>query len=81
MFEIAGLASALLLAGSTAPADAGANTAKPEDKLICRKYLETGSLVKSKRVCHTRADWARINDAARKNGEELQDARNGTRGN
>ena len=62
--------------GAAAPVET-----KPPEKLICRRYAETGSLVKTKRVCHTRGDWARIHDGARRNLEELQMPRNGVNGN
>jgi len=42
-------------AAQTAPAPA------PE-KPICRSFAETGSLVKKRRVCHTKAEWARLNE-------------------
>ncbi|QJU59657.1 hypothetical protein HL653_19555 [Sphingomonas sp. AP4-R1] len=40
-------------------------TDKPEkagdagDRMICKKFIETGSLVKGKRVCMTKAGWER----------------------
>lgn len=80
MLEVAGMAAALMLAGSSTSATA-AEQVRPADKLICRRMAETGSLVRKKRVCHTQGEWARISDAARKNTQDLQDARNGTQGN
>jgi len=47
-------------------------TPKPQDKIICKRYLETGSLVKSTKVCHTRREWSRLNDEARKDAEDMQ---------
>lgn len=81
MLEIAGMVAALMLAGTSASAATAAEQVRPADKLICRRMAETGSLVRKKRVCHTQGEWARISDAARKNTQELQDARNGTQGN
>ncbi|HEV7233551.1 MAG TPA: hypothetical protein VGN36_04845 [Sphingorhabdus sp.] len=56
-----------LQATGTAPAtEPTAST----DKVVCKKFEVTGSLVKKKRVCHRQSEWARINqrdnDAARK---------------
>ena len=31
-------------------------------QMICRKDKETGSLVRSKKTCHTKAQWAYIDD-------------------
>jgi hypothetical protein len=47
---------AMLASGTTAPASRAA------DEVICKKFEVTGSLVKKRRVCHTRAEWAKIND-------------------
>ena len=43
---------------------AGAPAAPEPEKMICRRYAETGSLVKKRRVCHTAKEWARIGDLA-----------------
>ena len=55
---------AMLASGTTA-----ANP-READELVCKKFEVTGSLVKKKKVCHTRAEWKKINerdqDAARK---------------
>lgn len=85
MIVLNGLAVALLAAATPAATPAARPTlvtpAQPPEKLTCRRYTQIGSLVKSKRVCHTKADWERIADGARRNTAELQDARNGTNGN
>lgn len=58
------LTTALLLA--MAPADESKNTAmsadQPVAKRICRKQIETGSLVKGKRLCFTAKQWQKIAD-------------------
>jgi hypothetical protein len=65
------LASALLLpAAAPAPApapqrDAAERAADKGDKLICKRFLETGSLVRGYRVCKTKRDWERERDALR----------------
>lgn len=57
----------LLLAGApdATPANTAAPVEKPEDKKICRKEVETGSLIKGKKVCMTAKQWQRLADANR----------------
>lgn len=63
--------TSLLLAGapeaSAAPANAAeaAPVQKPEEKKICRKDIETGSLIKGKKICYTAKQWQKIADANR----------------
>lgn len=33
--------------------------ADPLDRVVCKKFLETGSLVKGTRVCKTKREWER----------------------
>jgi hypothetical protein len=56
--------SALLAAGAPAMAeqpkrDAPEKVADSGDKMICKRFTETGSLVKSYRTCKTKAEWER----------------------
>lgn len=60
-------ASFLLLAmlADSAPAAAAAATAKPitvapEDKVICRREPIIGTLARTRKECHTKAEWERI---------------------
>jgi hypothetical protein len=52
---------------------AAAQTRKDTDKVsdaakpICKRFLETGSLVKGYRVCKTKAEWDRERDNIRNN--------------
>ncbi len=58
------LVSGLLLAA--APEAAATPTAdKPEEKKICRKQIETGSLIKGKKMCFTAKQWQQLSDNAR----------------
>jgi hypothetical protein len=41
------------------------------DKLICRRQVMTGSLVKSTRRCLTRAQWSRLSDQGRRDAENI----------
>jgi len=38
---------------------ASANSQASRDRIICRRFLRTGSLVDSYRTCKTRAEWDR----------------------
>ena len=52
--------SSALFAQAQTPAAAPA--APAEEKLSCRYYRQTGSIMPGKRICHTKAEW-RIIDA------------------
>jgi hypothetical protein len=38
---------------------------RPEEKKICRKQVETGSLIKGKKICFTAKQWQKLADANR----------------
>jgi hypothetical protein len=66
------IAALALLAGSPALAQSEkANTPDPKDKVICKKFMETGSLVKGYRTCKTRSQWQLERDAQREKGEKM----------
>ena len=44
---------------------------KDPNYMRCRKIQVTGSLVKKERICKTNAEWARANEDAQKNVEDL----------
>lgn len=64
---IASLASA---AAAELPRREVENSADPRDKVICKRYVETGSLVRSYRTCRTKADWDRQRDIARQTSNQ-----------
>ena len=43
----------------------------PNAEMICRRIKDTGSLVKSKKTCHTRSQWSFIADENRRLGRQL----------
>lgn len=43
----------------------------PGAEMICRKVKETGSLVKSKKTCHTKSQWSYIDDQNQRLGRQL----------
>ena len=58
--------TSLLLAGAPDAATSDApRTDKPVEKKICRKDIETGSLIKGKKICYTAKQWQKLADANR----------------
>lgn len=65
-----GLLALTLLADASAAAPK--TVAKDdENKLICRRELVTGSLVKANRRCHTRKEWMRMADDTRRDTDAM----------
>lgn len=52
--------TAAMLASTAQAAPTVTPPAAPE-KMICRRFGVTGSLVKKRKVCYTKAQWARLN--------------------
>ncbi len=46
-------------------ADAGEKSADAGDKVICKKFLETGSLVRGYKTCKTKREWEHERDDLR----------------
>ena len=73
------LAAALALALPAAavaqetPAAPAPAPAAPEKKQ-CRLYGQTGSIMPGKRVCHTKAEWASIDQANGTTARDMSDA-------
>lgn len=72
-FSTAGMAAEPAPAAAPAPAATAAKN-DPELKMICRRDTETGSLVKSKKTCHTKAQWAYIDDTNQAFSRDLVDS-------
>jgi predicted transglutaminase-like cysteine proteinase len=70
-------AIALLTAGAAAAqTPPAAEPAKPavmdkSQEIVCRRDAEVGSLIKRKRTCHTRAQWAAIQDRNQEVGRSM----------
>jgi hypothetical protein len=45
--------------------DASEKAADASDKVVCKKFLDTGSLVKGTRICKTKAEWQHSRDDVR----------------
>lgn len=60
----AGITASMVLAVMAVAAEPAAPppAVDPAKQTVCRKDLETGSLVRSKRTCHTKAQWTYIDD-------------------
>lgn len=74
------LAASLLLASIAISAETPpppAPNADPMQQTVCRRQLETGSLVRSKKTCHSRAQWAYIDDANQDAARKLVDDNTG----
>ena len=41
------------------PADLGEKASDDKDKMICKRFLETGSLISSHRTCKPKREWER----------------------
>jgi hypothetical protein len=59
-------------AAAAAPAQSAEDAAKDkQNEIICRKTQETGSLVKVKKTCHTRSQWAYIEQENKRMGQDF----------
>ena len=70
------------LSGAVAAADPNAATAAPaasadDQRIICRKTLETGSLVKRNKQCFTKAEWDKVYAAQREGNQKMFDGLSG----
>ncbi len=77
MFTL-GISSAAAAADPAPPAPAAVTPASDSDqRMICRRDLETGSLVKIKKTCHTREQWRYIDDVNGRTARDLVEAGTG----
>jgi len=63
--SLAGQAVADPAPAASAPSDA--------NKVICKKTLETGSLVRKTKQCFTKAEWDQIAEVQRRGNEKMVD--------
>ena len=71
MAFVAAMSLAAPAFAQTAPATDSATPKPVKEKKICRREAQAGSILGGTSVCHTKADWAKI-DAA--NGRNADDA-------
>jgi hypothetical protein len=63
----------IVLALQSAPAAVAPTETPPAEKKVCKRVVETGSLVKGKKVCMTRKEWNAVADNARQQGQDMQE--------
>ncbi len=68
------------IAGEPTKTDDREKSADKADKMICKRFLETGSLVKGYRQCKTKRDWEREREAIRSAGRSGSCAAEGLTG-
>ena len=71
---------AVMLQSAPTPVPAAAAKANPAEQKVCRKYVETGSLVRVTKVCRTRAEWRRTEEDAKAEGLQMQNNPNPNQG-
>lgn len=62
-----------LLASPPADAVTPGPQANGEEKRVCKRQVDTGSLVRASKICRTKAEWQRAYAAARSEGANMQD--------
>ena len=67
----------MALSSGAAPVADGASAAKPahstgDNEIICRKWLEIGSLVNKKKQCFTKAQWDEISESQQRGVQRLR---------
>jgi hypothetical protein len=72
---------ALMSQSATATATPAAKPVDPKDKVTCRRYVETGSLIKGRKECHTRREWDLLAEGAQREGERMTQRISTERGN
>jgi hypothetical protein len=72
------VSTGLLALAMMADAATTAAPVDPMEKVICRRFTETGSLAKTKRVCLTKREWVAADEKGRKFAEEV--VRDGNKG-
>jgi hypothetical protein len=67
MIFILGVAATAAGAAHAAPVATGgsARAADPRSRIVCRRFVRTGSLVDGYRTCKTRAEWDREHENVR----------------
>ena len=73
MVRIAMVAVATLMLASPALADDSKRDKPADEKLICKKETQIGSLARVRKQCFTKAEWDRIAVANRTLSDDLVD--------
>jgi hypothetical protein len=67
------LAMPMMAAASAETAAPRATDALDDTKLVCRKTLETGSMVRKKKQCFTLREWDQIAETQRRGNQKMFD--------
>ncbi|CAN5643307.1 hypothetical protein BH10PSE14_BH10PSE14_00630 [soil metagenome] len=67
-FLVVSLLMASDVNAQSTPTGGASQSTDPQEKIVCKRFIETGSLVKGYRVCKTKRDWARAREALRATG-------------
>lgn len=73
MFALAGLALAGPAVAADTPGAAQASNTNGDDRIICRKTAEIGSLVRKKKECYTKAEWDKVAETHQRGARRLQE--------
>jgi hypothetical protein len=76
MLFTSALVLAMMADTATPTATPAVDPKKDPNKMICRREVEIGSLVKTRRTCHTRKEWSEMADAARRDAYTLRERSN-----
>ena len=73
MLALAGTALVGPVAAADTPGAAQAMSAAGDNRIICRKTAEIGSLVRKKKECYTKAEWDKIAEVHQRGARRLQE--------
>ncbi len=74
-FKMMALAAAVSFTLPLAAQTGDSTTATPKkEKKVCRRLEQTGSFLGSRPICHTKAEWAQIDEANNSNAGKALDA-------
>lgn len=68
---ILSIVSAALLA-SASPTAVAASEAPAAEKKVCKRQKQIGSMVRTKKICRTKAEWSEAEAQARQDMGEIQ---------
>lgn len=75
LFALCAVTAAAAAGAGAADAMAKSKAKADPNKVVCRNVSESGSRLKSKRVCHTNAQWAEIRREAKEQIDQIQNNR------
>jgi hypothetical protein len=62
----------ILLVSATADTPSNPQSGASASKVFCKKQVDTGSLVRARKICRTRAEWDNANTVGREEGQRMQ---------